>query len=87
MPSASRSAYLLTVLAAVACAGAPAPKSVNGTALRAGIDSASNRLLAALRTNASDSLLVLMAENVVLMPPHEPVLKGKAAVQIGRAHV
>ena len=34
MPSASRSAYLLTVLAAGACAGAPAPKSVNDTALR-----------------------------------------------------
>ena len=81
MPSTSRSAYLLTVLAAGACAGAPAPKSVNDTALRAGIDSASNRLLAALRTNASDSLLVLMAEDVVLMPPHEPVLKGKAAVR------
>jgi ketosteroid isomerase-like protein len=79
--SASRSVYLMTVLAAVACAGAPAPKSVNDTALRAGIDSASNRLLAALRTNASDSLLVLMAEDVVLMPPHEPVLKGKAAVR------
>ena len=78
MPSASRSAYLLTVLAAMAQAEA---LQAALTALRAGIDSASNRLLTALRTNASDSLLVLMAEDVVLMPPHEPVLKGKAAVR------
>jgi ketosteroid isomerase-like protein len=45
------------------------------------VDSASTKLLTALRTNSSDSLLVLMAEDVVLMPPNEPVLKGKAAVR------
>jgi ketosteroid isomerase-like protein len=50
-------------------------------ALQAGVDSAASRLLTALRTNASDSLMVLMADDVVLMPPNEAVLKGKATVR------
>jgi uncharacterized protein (TIGR02246 family) len=45
------------------------------------VDSAANRLLTALRTNAPDSLLALMAEDVVLMPPNEPALRGKQAVR------
>ena len=51
------------------------------TALRAGVDAASDRLMTALRTNASDSLLALMTDDVVMMPPNEPVLRGKAAVR------
>jgi len=77
----TRSAYLLAVLATVACADVPRSEPVDLTAFRAGVDSAANRLLAALRANASDSLMALMAEDVVLMPPNEPVLKGKAAVR------
>jgi ketosteroid isomerase-like protein len=45
------------------------------------VDSAADRLLAALRANASDSLLALLAEDVIIMPPNEPVLRGKAAVR------
>ncbi|MFL5495642.1 MAG: YybH family protein [Gemmatimonadales bacterium] len=45
------------------------------------MDSAATRLLTALRTNAPDSLMILMADDVVLMPPNESVLKGKAAVR------
>jgi ketosteroid isomerase-like protein len=78
----TRSTYLLTVLAAVACSGqTPGADTFNRAALRAGVDSAANRLLTALRSNASDSLMVLMADDVVLMPPNEAVLKGKAAVR------
>ena len=77
-----RSAYLLTVLAAFACSGqTPGAETLDSAALRAGVDSAANRLLTALRSNASDSLMVLMADDVVLMPPNEAVLKGKAAVR------
>jgi ketosteroid isomerase-like protein len=79
---ATRSAYLLTVLAAVACSGqTPGPEILDRAARQAGVDSAANRLLTALRTNVSDSLMVLMADDVVLMPPNEAVLKGKAAVR------
>jgi ketosteroid isomerase-like protein len=78
---AARFTYLLTVLAAVACSGAPGAEGVDRATLRTGVDSAANRLLTALRGNASDSLMVLMADDVVLMPPNEAVLKGKAAVR------
>jgi ketosteroid isomerase-like protein len=48
---------------------------------RSAVDSAADRLLSALRANSSDSLLALMAEDVIIMPPDEPVLRGKAAVR------
>jgi ketosteroid isomerase-like protein len=81
VPRAIRSVSCLAVVVGVACSGIPAPEKVDRTALRAEVDSAASRLLTALRTNSSDSLMVLMAEDVVLMPPNEPVLKGKAAVR------
>jgi ketosteroid isomerase-like protein len=81
VPEALRAGYCLAVLVGVACSGAPVPKKLDRTALQGGVDSAASRLLTALRTNSSDSLMVLMAEDVVLMPPNEPVLKGKAAVR------
>jgi len=78
----ARSAYRLTVLAAVACSGpAPRPETVDRAALRAGVDSAASRLQTALRTDASDSLMALMADDVVLMPPNEAVLRGEMAVR------
>ena len=80
VPRVTRCANLLTMLAALACSEPPAAR-MSHAALRAGVDSVSDRLLTALRTNASDSLLVLMADDVVVMPPNEPVLKGKAAVR------
>jgi ketosteroid isomerase-like protein len=81
-----RSSHLLTLFVAVACSGTRAPTTVDRAALEAGVDSAANRLLAALRTNSSDSLMVLMADDVVLMPPNEPVLKGKAEVRAWYDH-
>ncbi len=82
MPLPTRSAWLLIVFAAVACSGQTArPGSPDRAALEAGVDSAADRLLTALRTNASDSLMALMADDVMLMPPNEPALKGKAAVR------
>jgi ketosteroid isomerase-like protein len=79
---ATRPIWLLTVLTALGCAGqTPNPEARSPAALRAGVDSAANRLVGALRANASDSLLALMADAVVLMPPNEAVLKGKAAVR------
>jgi ketosteroid isomerase-like protein len=77
----TRPAYLLVLLAAVACSGAPGAERSDRASLQAGVDSAANRLLSALRTNGSDSLMALMAYDVVLMPPNEAVLKGKATVR------
>jgi ketosteroid isomerase-like protein len=76
----TRSACLLVFLAA-ACSEAPGAERSDRASLQAGVDSAANRLLSALRTNGSDSLMALMADDVVLMPPNEAVLKGKAAVR------
>lgn len=56
------------------------PRTEDTAAARAGFDSAAARLLAALRADNADSVFALMADDIVLMPPHEPVLKGKAAV-------
>jgi len=82
LPRPTRSARLLIVVAALACSGQTArPGSPDRVAFQAEVDSAANRLLTALRTNASDSLMDLMADDVVLMPPNEPVLKGKPAVR------
>jgi hypothetical protein len=76
-----RSACLLVLLAAIACSRAPGAERSDRASLQAGVDSAANRLLSALRTNGSDSLMALMADDVVLMPPNEAALKGKAAVR------
>ncbi|HVD62434.1 MAG TPA: nuclear transport factor 2 family protein [Gemmatimonadaceae bacterium] len=77
-----RSFFLVAAIAALACskrdASAPAPDI---HALQAGVDSAANRLLVALRTNNSDSLMALMADDIIIMPPGESPLKGKAAVK------
>lgn len=56
-------------------------KPPDTAALRAGVDSAADRLLVALRTNNSDSLVALLSDEIVIMPPGEPVLKGKDAVR------
>lgn len=70
-----------TVLATLACSPQSADRGRLPAALRAGVDSAADRLLLALRSDSPDSLLVLMAEDVVLMPPNEAVLRGKVAVR------
>ena len=77
-----RTAFLVTMTAlAIACSPRTPDQEASGTsASTAAVDSASNRLLSALRSDSRDSLLALMTEDVVLMPPNEPVLRGKAAV-------
>jgi ketosteroid isomerase-like protein len=81
MPRRARFAHFICVLAAVACVR-PSPSAGPDVAgSRAAVDSVANRLLAALRADASDSLMALVADDVVLMPPNEPVLRGKAAVR------
>ena len=77
-----RAAYLIGTVAAIACSSRTSnPSGTQHAALQAGVDSAANRLLAALRRDAADSLVALLAEDVIIMPPNEPVLKGKAAVR------
>ena len=82
MPTVSRTVWLAAALATLACSRPdgedPAP---NHAAIQSGFDSAATRLLMALRADAVDSVLALMAEDVILMPPHEPVLKGRTAVR------
>ena len=80
--SVARSACTIVAVLAVACStGEAAKDGAPPASLRAGVDSAADRLLAALRTDSPDSLVALLADDVIIMPPNEPVLKGKAAVR------
>jgi len=80
--SVGRSACTMVAALVVACStGDGAQSSRPAAALRAGVDSAADRLLAALRADSPDSLVALLADDVVIMPPNEPPLKGKAAVR------
>ena len=73
---------LVIAATGIACSSpGPEQTTVQAGLPDAGIDSAASRLLAALRTESPDSLLALLADDVILMPPNEPVLKGKAAVR------
>ncbi|HEX8942507.1 MAG TPA: nuclear transport factor 2 family protein [Gemmatimonadaceae bacterium] len=77
-----RSALTILAALALACSTSDGGRGSNGRAtIQAGVDSVADRLLAALRADAPDSLLALMADDVVIMPPNEPVLNGKAAVR------
>jgi uncharacterized protein (TIGR02246 family) len=78
----SRFAYPVLAALAIACSPPDSAKtSTPDAGARAAVDSVANRLLAALRTDNADSLLALMAEDVIIMPPNEAVLNGKAAVR------
>jgi uncharacterized protein (TIGR02246 family) len=76
-------AGLLGTLSVAACrgTGGRSAEPAEPPGLRAGVDSAADRLLAALRANNADSLMGLLASDVVLMPPGEPRLVGKAEVR------
>lgn len=80
MSTAALAACLL-ILTTAACSGSRSTKVADATSLQAGVDSAADRLLTALRSNDPDSFMVLLTDDVVLMPPNEPSLKGKAAVR------
>jgi uncharacterized protein (TIGR02246 family) len=81
MSRAVRFAYLPLIAAVAACSARQGAEASSHAALRAGVDNASNRLVAALRANDADSLMALMADDVVMMPPNEAVLRGKGAVR------
>jgi ketosteroid isomerase-like protein len=85
MTSAShvlRHACLLATAVAAACSSPKRESTTDQTgAARASVDRAAGALLAALRNDSPDSLLALMADDVVIMPPNEPALRGKAAVR------
>jgi ketosteroid isomerase-like protein len=73
---------LACALMAIACSNETAARPDSHSATyRAAFDSASDRLLAGLRADSPDSVLFLMTDDVVLMPPNEPVLTGNAAVR------
>lgn len=76
-----RLACVVAIAATGACSQGEGRGARDQAALRAGFDSAAERLLVALRADDPDSVLSLMADDLVLMPPNEPVLKGKAAVR------
>ena len=80
-PGILRPVCTVAIVFALGCSRSPGPVTVDRAALQAGVDSAADRLLAALRTNDPDSLLALLTDDVVLMPPNEAVLMGKAAVR------
>jgi uncharacterized protein (TIGR02246 family) len=79
--TASQAACLLGILATVACSRGRSTEMADPKGLRAGVDSAADRLLTALRANDANSFMVMLTHDVVLMPPNEPGLKGKAAVR------
>ncbi len=81
---ASRLSLACPVFAAftIACSSSDSAKTATPDASgRPEIESASNRLLAALRADNADSLLALMSDDVIIMPPNEGVLNGKPAVR------
>ena len=63
MPRAIRIAALFIVLAVAACSETSSSEAPTVAALEAGVDSVAERMLTALRTNTSDSLMVLMADD------------------------
>ena len=82
MIRATHVACLVAAGVGIACSPPKAkPTSDQSDVVKARVDSAANRLLAALRNDSPDSLLALMADDVTIMPPNEPILRGKPAVR------
>jgi ketosteroid isomerase-like protein len=78
-------ALLLLVVAALSgCPSARPPASppeVRNDALRADLEKATTAFHEALRTNDTDKLLVHVADDVIMMPPNETPVRGKAAMR------
>jgi len=73
---------LFAAAAAIGCASPkPNPAGNERDVAHAQVDSAANRLLSALRSDSPDSLLALLADDVIIMPPNESILRGKPAVR------
>jgi ketosteroid isomerase-like protein len=62
-------------------AGRPETKSIAGAAFRTDFEQATARFHQALRTNDSEGLFAYVASDVVMMPPNEAPIRGKASMQ------
>ena len=79
-----RSIFLLCLAALVACKAPGPPASGGGKAespTRAAMEAASAAFHQALIANDSDKLFPFVAEDVVMMPPGEAVIRGKAGMR------
>ncbi len=80
----SRSIFLLALAALLACR-APGPSASGGgkaeSQTRAAMEAASAAFHQALITNDAEKLFPFVAEDVVMMPPGEAVIRGKAAMR------
>jgi uncharacterized protein (TIGR02246 family) len=63
----------------VGCTGSEPP--ANAGTLRAAVDSATTAFHQALRTNDTATFLSYVADDVVMMPPGEPPVRGKDALR------
>jgi ketosteroid isomerase-like protein len=79
--NAARVPCFIVAFAAIGCREKEAKPAAIAVVSQAGFDSVAARLVTALRNDAADSVMALMAGDVVLMPPSEPVLNGAAAVR------
>ena len=78
MRTVLRSVALLALVAACTRPGSqPAAASASDPAAR----QAHEAYVTAINSNNLDSLLAMLTEDIVYLPPHEPVLVGKAAVR------
>lgn len=75
--------FVLTLAAlAIGCSSSESAKPATpGIGQLSAVDSASENLLGALRTDNAEALLALMSDDVIIMPPNEAVLNGKPAVR------
>ena len=80
---AYRRAWLLVAAGAAVACSSPKPTTTTdqSEASRVSVDRAAGKLLGALRSDSPDSLLALMTDDVIIMPPNEPILRGKPAVR------
>ena len=76
------SRFALSVGTALVLSGcAPAPAAVDTSADEAGLKAATNAWFEAYNAGDVEKVAALYAEDAVLMPPHAPVAKGKAAIR------
>lgn len=77
------SLFVLTLSTLVGCAASkPSATGVGATAtLRRSVEAATAAFHQALRTNDADTFFSYVAEDVVMMPPGESVVRGKSALR------
>lgn len=70
---------VVTALTLTACSASTAP--IDQSADEAALKAATNTWLAAYNAGDVEKIVALYADDGVLMPPHAPVAKGKAAIR------